>query len=71
MWALTKNNPPWQHPLPSIKKELENKAQGRVFQMDSRLPVKPVDEPDAAWNEFLSRVVADDDLYFEYKVLDM
>ena len=34
-WALTKNNPPWRHPLPSIKEALEQKAQGRVFQTDA------------------------------------
>ena len=68
-WALTKNNPPWRHPLPSIKAALVQKAQGRVFQIDESGPVQPATVPDAVWNEFLARVTVDD-LYFEYVVLD-
>jgi hypothetical protein len=32
-WALTKNDPPWRHPLPSIKTALTSKAQGRVLRI--------------------------------------
>ncbi len=39
-WALTKNNPPRRHPLPSIRKALEEKASGRVFQTDQTSLVK-------------------------------
>ena len=40
-WAMEKNNPPWVHPLPSIREALNSKAQGRVFQTDENEPVKP------------------------------
>ena len=53
-WALEKNNPPWVHPLPAIKKALEQKAQGRVLQMDALSgPKKPAETTDAAWNAFV------------------
>jgi hypothetical protein len=69
-WALTMNNPPWRHPLPSIKKELEQKAQGRVLQMDEPKPTKPENVPDVVWEEFEKRVTVDE-LYFEYKIMDV
>jgi hypothetical protein len=68
-WAVTKNNPPWYHPLPSIKNALEQKAQGRVIQMDESGPVKPADTPDALWNKFLNRVKVDE-LFFEFSIVD-
>jgi beta-lactamase superfamily II metal-dependent hydrolase len=68
-WALTKNNPPWRHPLPSIKEALEQKTQGRVFQTDEAEPVQPANVPDAVWNEFLARVTVDE-LFVDYIILD-
>ena len=68
-WALTKNTPPWRHPLPSIKNALLQKAQGRVFQTDEdRLEnVQDIDAED--WEEFLSRSNFTK-LYFDYTILD-
>ena len=68
-WALTKNDPPWRHPLPSIKTALTTKAQGRVFQTDEDQPKRPMTVPDGAWNAFLSRAVFDN-LFFDYVVKD-
>ncbi len=68
-WAMTKNAPPWRHPLPSIKKALLEKAQGRVFQTDISQLERPAGVPEAAWEAFLSRA-SFDDLYFDYAVLD-
>ncbi len=67
-WAVTKNNPPWYHPLKSIRKALIEKCQGRVFQTDTD-PIKPHEVSDASWNEFNSRTNVDS-LYFEYTVKD-
>lgn len=55
-WALTKNDPPWVHPLPSIKEALVRKAQGRVLQTDTWEPEKPDDVSDAAWTAFRDRL---------------
>lgn len=68
-WAMEKNNPPWRHPLPSIKKALEKKAQGRVFQTDVGELEKPDDVPDELWNAFLEQTTFEE-LYFDYTVLD-
>jgi hypothetical protein len=68
-WAMTKNNPPWRHPLPSIKRALVQKTQGRVFQTDEAVPSRPDGIPDGTWNAFLARSVFNR-LYFEYSVLD-
>jgi hypothetical protein len=67
-WAMTKNTPPWRHPLPSIKTALVEKTQGRVFQTDSSL-TKPDDVSQSAWDKFMSRV-KEHDLYFDYRVMD-
>jgi hypothetical protein len=68
-WALTKNRPPWVHPLPSIRAALATKAQGRVFQTDENEPVKPSGLSAGEWKKFTDRSVFDD-LYFEWTVLD-
>lgn len=68
-WALTKNHPPWRHPLPSIREALDRKAQGRVFQTDIDQPEKPTDVPAAAWKKFTDRS-AFETLYFDYSVKD-
>lgn len=68
-WAMEKNNPPWQHPLPSIKEALLDKAQGRVFQTDENRPAKPDNVEDADWQEFLGRSKFGE-LYLDYMILD-
>ncbi|MBA2469875.1 MAG: hypothetical protein H0V37_10765 [Chloroflexia bacterium] len=68
-WALTKNHPPWAHPLPSIKRELMRKAQGRVFQTDTGKLEKPATVPDPVWKSFLKRCACED-LYFDYTIPD-
>ena len=70
-WAMTKNSPPWRHPLPSIKKALLEKAQGRVFQTDEN-EVKRMDNvnvSDAEWQKFLDRTEFND-LYFDLDIID-
>jgi hypothetical protein len=68
-WAVTKNKPPWYHPLPSIRAALLSKAQGRVFQTDIGEPEQPTDVSDAAWKRFTQRATFDD-LYFDYVIED-
>jgi hypothetical protein len=68
-WATTKNDPPWRHPLPSIKLALSEKAQGRVFQTDMDSLVKPDDVPQNEWDEFMARSKFTD-LFFEYQIFD-
>lgn len=68
-WALTKNDPPWVHPLPSIRTALEHKAQGRVLQTDENTPVQPAGVSDGEWKKFTDRSVFAD-LYFDLTVLD-
>jgi beta-lactamase superfamily II metal-dependent hydrolase len=68
-WATTKNDPPWVHPLPSIRKALLRKAQGRVFQTDHNEPEQPTDLSDGEWRKFTDRSVFDP-LYFDWTVLD-
>lgn len=68
-WAMTKNDPPWRHPLPSIKKALTKKARGRVFQTDIGTPRKPQDVSDASWKNFTDKATFDD-LYFDYWISD-
>lgn len=68
-WALTKNRPPWVHPLPSIRDALVRKARGRVFQTDRDLPEKPDDVSDAEWEQFLKHA-AFNPLYFDWSIID-
>ncbi|WP_339736177.1 hypothetical protein [uncultured Gimesia sp.] len=68
-WAITKNNPPWRHPLPAIKKALEEKCQGRVFQTDIDQPKKPDGISDEIWDRFLDRA-SFEEMYFEYVITD-
>ncbi len=35
-WALSANNPPWTHPLPSIERALRRRADGRVVRADDQ-----------------------------------
>jgi hypothetical protein len=68
-WATTKNQPPWVHPLPSIRTALVRKARGRVFQTDENEPQRPDDVSPAEWRKFKDRSVFED-LYFDWTVLD-
>lgn len=68
-WALTKNNPPWRHPLPSIRKALEEKTSGRIFQTDQADFVKKESLPQPAWDAFLSRSTVHE-MYFDYVIRD-
>ena len=68
-WAMEKNNPPWVHPLPSIREALHGKARGRVFQTDEDEPVKPNGVSEGEWARFTDRSVFDP-LYFDWTVLD-
>ncbi len=68
-WALTKNDPPWRHPLPSIREALLQKAQGRVFQTDIDEPGQPTGVPDGTWKRFKDRS-GFETLYFDYSISD-
>ncbi len=68
-WAVNDNDPPWHHPLPSTRKALLKKAQGRVFQTDVARPKKPTDVPAEAWTEFEARAKFHD-LHFDYEIRD-
>ena len=67
-WA-EENTPPWQHPLESIRRALEQKAQGRVFQTDVDRPKQPDEVPEGTWKAFTSRSTFEP-LYFDYTVHD-
>jgi len=69
-WAVTKNNPPWRHPLPSIREALVRKTQGRVFQTDTPQLTKPEGVSATVWNAFLKRCKVSNPLYFDYQILD-
>lgn len=68
-WAVRVKPKPWYHPLPSIRRALLKKAQGRVLQMDIARPKKPESVPADAWAEFTTRVALDD-LHFDYVIPD-
>jgi len=68
-WATTKNDPPWVHPLPSIKEALVRKARGRVLQTDENELEKPDDVSDGEWAKFTERTVVDP-LFFDLKIHD-
>jgi hypothetical protein len=70
-WAFALKPKPWRHPLPSIRKALEEKTAGRLLQTDTDSVAKP-DSVDAAdWQEFEDRLHIDPDgRYFELSVLD-
>jgi hypothetical protein len=68
-WATTKNDPPWIHPLPSIKEALVKKAQGRVLQTDEDGPTKPGAVSAARWKAFTDRLVVND-LFFDVTIRD-
>jgi beta-lactamase superfamily II metal-dependent hydrolase len=67
-WAI-KQTPPWVHPLPSIEKALNEKAQGRVFRTDRDEPEKPPDVSQEVWAAFHQRATFDK-LFFDYLVFD-
>jgi hypothetical protein len=68
-WAETKNDPPWIHPLPSIKTALLKKAQGRVFQTDENKPTKPSAVSAGEWKRFTDRCTFEG-VYFDWSVKD-
>lgn len=68
-WAMTKNTPPWVHPLPSIKTALRRKAQGRVLQTDENAPRKPASVSAAEWQRFTNRLNLNA-LYFDLTIED-
>jgi hypothetical protein len=68
-WAMTKNNPPWRHPLPSIKKALLKKTSGRVFQTDQSTLTKPEGVSDSSWDAFL-KAATFTKLYFDFRIQD-
>lgn len=67
-WA-TKNDPPWHHPLESIRKALHLKTEGRVFQTDQDELHEARGVSKAAWRRFRDRVHISD-LYFDYTIFD-
>ena len=68
-WAINKAE--WNHPLPSIKEALIQKASGRVFQTDTDQPDQPEGVSDTEWAAFTDpKRSTFTDLYFEYTVLD-
>ena len=68
-WAVSRNDPPWYHPLPSIRAALLKKTQGRLFQTDAGRPEKPAGVPAETWRDFTSRCEVQD-LYFDYVIRD-
>lgn len=67
-WAHQKPKPDWNHPLPAIKDALLHKAEGRVFQTDTRMQdVKPIGSGAATWPSFLGRV-RETDLCFDLTI---
>lgn len=68
-WALEKNDPPWVHPLPSIKAALRSKARGKVLQTDEATPGKPDDVSKAEWARFTRRARFET-LYFDLAIQD-
>lgn len=70
-WAMKVRPKPWVHPLPSIKAALHEKAEGRVFQIDTPTVDKPNGVSAAEWKDFEDRVHIDPGkLFFEYEVHD-
>ena len=70
-WAYTMQDPPWRHPLKSIKNALLAKANGRVFQTDTPQLTPPSNGANPDWQDFLRRTYVDPrGLYFEYEVHD-
>lgn len=74
-WAVTeKADPKWIHPLPAIRKALDEKAEGRVFQSD--IAFKDMKRSDGGavnrWNQFTKRSRGSDgqELYFDYWIPD-
>jgi beta-lactamase superfamily II metal-dependent hydrolase len=71
-WALSANNPPWQHPYEPILKALCQKARHRILRMDQLVPQqRPRDCALSAseWARFLDNTVQDD-LFLEFTVPD-
>jgi len=68
-WALQVKPKPWVHPLPSIKAALHEKAEGRVFQIDTPTVDRPSGVSAEEWKDFTDRVDIDPGgLFFDYEV---
>ncbi len=58
-----------RHPLPSIKAALHEKAEGRVFQIDTPTVDRPSGVSAEEWKDFTDRVDIDPGgLFFDYEV---
>jgi hypothetical protein len=68
-WAMEQNDPPWVHPLPSIRRALLKQAQGRVLQTDIDKPRRPDYVTDETWEDFMGRTDFES-LYFDYRIVD-
>lgn len=68
-WALSVPNPPWVHPLPAIKRALEEKTGGKVLQLDTGVPEKPEAVEQEIWDDFLSRT-EQHELYVDLRIED-
>jgi hypothetical protein len=68
-WAMALD-PPWDHPLPAIRRALLAKSRGRVLQTDRppdlNNPPNDVDAED--WKAFAKRVTVER-LFFDYLIL--
>jgi hypothetical protein len=58
--ALTKNNPPWRHPLPSIRETTLDNTHGRLFQTDMRPGGFSFNLSEFKQEAFLERITADE-----------
>lgn len=73
-WALAVEPKPWVHPLPTIRKALDEMAGGRVFQsdIDFKAMKKPRSTTRQHWRQFQQRAKGsrDQSLYFDYWIPD-
>ena len=69
-WAMTKNNPPWVHPLPSIREALKQQGAGPGLpDRRERAGEARRTSPTGEWEKFTERSVFEE-LYFDWTVLD-
>ena len=68
-WAMTKNDPPWVHPLPSIREALHEQGAGPRLSDRRERAGKARGVSDGEWKKFTDRSVFEA-LYFDWTVLD-
>jgi hypothetical protein len=68
-WAMTRNDPPWVHPLSAIRRALVKRAQGRVLQTEIDRPRRPEYVTEETCDDFTSRTTFER-LYFDYRIED-